>query len=83
MKLSEEKNEASEIRKAFLMGKQFNVVPLKNIESHCVTIDSRVLQGIMKEISPEFDVSREAFSGENREMYWKNIFDFNRLKVSK
>jgi hypothetical protein len=83
MKLSEEKNDASEKRKAFLMGKQFNVVPLNNIESHCVTIDSRVLQGIMKEISPEFDVSREEFSGENREMYWKNIFDFNRLKVSK
>jgi len=37
----------------------------------------------MKEISPEFDVSREEFSGENRELYGKNIFDFNRLKVSK
>ena len=37
----------------------------------------------MKEISPEFDVSREEFSGENRETYWKNIFDFKHLKVSK
>jgi len=36
----------------------------------------------MKEISPEFDVSREEFSGENRETYWKNIFNFKRLKVS-
>jgi hypothetical protein len=37
----------------------------------------------MKEISPEFDVSREEFSGENRETHWKNIFDFKRLRVSK
>jgi hypothetical protein len=36
----------------------------------------------MKEISPEFDVSREEFSGENRETHWKNIFDFKRLRVS-
>jgi hypothetical protein len=37
----------------------------------------------MKEISPEFSVSKEKFSGENRERYWKNIFDFKRLRVSK
>jgi len=37
----------------------------------------------MKEISPEFSVSKEEFSGENRERYWKNIFDFKRLRVSK
>jgi hypothetical protein len=47
-----------------------------------VTIDSGVLHGIMKEISPEFDVRRREFTGENRETYWKNIFDFKRLKVS-
>jgi hypothetical protein len=83
MKLSEEKNDASEKRKAFLMGKQFNVVPLNNIESHCVTIGSRVLYGIMREICPEFDVRKTEFPGENRETYWKNIFDFKRPKVSK
>jgi len=37
----------------------------------------------MKEMCPEFDVSREEFSGENRETYWKNIFSFKRLRVSK
>jgi len=37
----------------------------------------------MKELSPEFNVSREEFTGENRETYWKNIFDFKRLKMSK
>jgi hypothetical protein len=65
------------------MGKRFNVVPMYNIMSHFVTIDSRILLGIMSEISPEFDVSRKEFSSENRETYWKSIFDFKRLKVSK
>jgi len=83
MKLSEETNEEWERRKAFLMGKRVNVVPLGNIKSHFVTIDSAVLHGIMREISPEFDVSREEFSGENRETYWMSIFDFKRPKVSK
>jgi hypothetical protein len=83
MKLSEGKNEEWERRKAFLMGKRFNVVPMCNIKSHFVTIESRILYGIISEISPEFGVSKEEFSGENREKYWKNIFDFKRLKVSK
>jgi len=65
------------------MGKRFNMVPVCNIKSHFVTIDSSVLHGIMREISPEFNVSREDFNGENRETYWKNIFDFKRLKASK
>jgi hypothetical protein len=77
------KNEEWERRKAFLMGKRFNVVPVCNIKSHFVTIDSIVLYSIMMEISPEFNVSREEFTGENRETYWKSIFDFKRLKVSK
>jgi len=83
MKLSEENNEEWERRKAFLMGKRFNLVPMCNIKSHFVTVDSRILYGIMKEISPEFNVSSEEFSGENRETYWKSLFDFKRLKVSK
>jgi hypothetical protein len=65
------------------MGKRFNVAPMCNIRSHFVTSDSRILYGIMREICPEFDVSREEFSAEKRETYWKNIFDFKRLKVSK
>jgi hypothetical protein len=65
------------------VGKRFNVVPLCNFKSHFVTIDSRILYGIMREIIPEFDVNREEFIGENLETYWKNIFDFKRLKVSK
>jgi len=65
------------------MGKRFNVVPLCNIKSHFVSIDSGVLYGIMRENSPEFDVSREDFTGENRETYWKNTFNFKRLKTSK
>ena len=81
--LSRAKNEKSERREAFLMGKRFNVLPLCNIKSHFVTIDSGVLYGIMREISPEFDVSREEFTGENRETHWMNIFDFKRLKASK
>jgi hypothetical protein len=65
------------------MGKRFNVVQLCNIKAHFVTIVPRVLYGIMKEISPEFNVSREEFIGENRETYWKSIFDFKRLRLSK
>jgi len=65
------------------MGKRFNVVPVCNIKSHFVTVDSIVLYSIMMEISPELNVSREEFTGENRETYWKSIFDFKRLKVSK
>jgi len=33
------------------MGMRFNIVTLCNIKSHFVTIDSRILYGIMKEIS--------------------------------
>jgi len=66
------------------MGKRFKVVPLCNIKSHFGTIDSGVLYGIMREISPKFNVSREDFTRENRETYSKkNIFNFKRLKVSK
>ena len=65
------------------MGKRFNVVPMYNIKSHFVTIDSGVFCSIMSEISPEFDVSRKEFSGGNRETYWMSIFDFKRPKVSK
>ena len=83
VELSEEKNEEWERRKAALLGKRFNVVPMCNIKSHFMTIGSGVLYGIMREISPEFDVSREEFSGEVRETYWKDIFDFKRLKMSK
>jgi len=77
------KTEDWDRRKAFLMGKRFYIVPMCTIKSHFVSIDSAVLHGIMKEISPEFDVSREEFYGENRETFWKNIFDFKRLRVSK
>jgi hypothetical protein len=77
------KNEEWERRKAFLMGKRFNVVPLCNIKSHFVTIDSAVLHGIMRQISPEFAVRKTEFPGENRETYWGNIFDFKLLDPSK
>jgi hypothetical protein len=77
------KNEEWERPKAFLKGKRLNVVPMCNIRSHFVTIDSRILYDIMKGISTVFNVSREYFTGENRETYWKNIFDFKRLRVSK
>jgi len=43
MKLSEEANEEWERRKDFLMGKRFNGVPVCNLKSHFVSIDSRVL----------------------------------------
>jgi hypothetical protein len=59
------------------------VVLMSNIKPHFVTIDSGVLYGIMREISPEFNVNREDLTGENRETLWKNIFDFKRVKVSK
>lgn len=42
-----------------------------------------VLYSKMKEIFPEFDVSNKEITGENRETYWVNIFDFKRLKTSK
>jgi len=65
------------------MGERSNIVPLCNIKSHFVSIDSGVLYGIMKGICPEFDVRKTEFSGETQETYWKNIFDIKRLKVSK
>ena len=68
-----------EERKAFLMGKRFNVVPLCNIKPHSVSIDSGVLYSIMKKISPEFDVSDKELTGENRELHWTNTFDFIRV----
>jgi len=37
----------------------------------------------LKEICPEFNVRKTEFAGENRETYWKNIFSFKLLKVSK
>jgi len=83
MKLSEETNEEWERRKAVLMGKRSGVVPLSNIKSYFVSIDSGVLYGIMREIGPKFSVSREDFTGENRETHWKRISDSKRLKVSK
>jgi hypothetical protein len=54
-----------------------------NIKSDFVTIDSRILYGIFKEISPEFNVRKTEFTGETREAYWRNIFDFKRLNTSK
>jgi hypothetical protein len=83
VKLSEEKNEEWERRKAFLMGKRFNGVPICNIKSHFVTIDSGVLYGIMREISPEFIVRKTEFTGDTQGTHWKNNFDFKLLKVSK
>jgi hypothetical protein len=55
-------NEESEKRMAAFPGKRFHVVPLCEINAHFVTIDSAALYGIMREISPKFDVSREEFS---------------------
>jgi len=72
-----------EKRKAALLGKRFNVVPLCTVKSHSVTIDSRVLHGIMKKERFELDVSNKEFTGGNQETYWKSIFDFRRLKMSK
>jgi len=64
------------------MEKRFYVVPLCNIRAHFVTIDSADLHGIMREICPEFKVSRKEVTGVNREKYQKNIFEIKRLKVS-
>jgi len=83
MTLSEENNDEWQRRKAVLMGKRFNGVPLCNIKSNFVTIDSGVLHDIMKEICPEFNGRKTEFTGETRETYWKNIFDFKLRKVSK
>jgi hypothetical protein len=83
MKLSEETNEEWERRKAVLVGKRSGVVPLSNIKSYFVSIDSGVLYGIMRDIRPKFSVSRKDFTGENRETHWKRISDSKRLKVSK
>jgi len=83
LKLSEWTNEESETRKGALMGKRFNVVPLCNIKSHFVSIDSGVLYCIMKEICPEFDVRKIEFTGENRETCCKIIFDFKSVRLRK
>ena len=56
---------------------------MRNIKSQFVTIDSRTLHGIMREISPEFNVNRAEVTRETRETHWKNPFDFKRHKVSK
>ena len=56
-------------RKAALMGKCFNVVPLCSIKSHFVNIDSGVLHGIVREFSPEFDVRKIESTDEMRETF--------------
>jgi len=83
MKLSEGGNEEQERRRAVVMGTRFNVVLFSKIKWRFVTIDSTSLFGITKEICPEFDVRVTEFTGENRETYWKNIFDFKCLKTSR
>ena len=80
MELGVGKKEEAEKREVALLRKRLSVVPLFNIKSHFVTIDSAALYVTMKEISPEFDVRKIEFTGENRETYRKNIFDFKRLK---
>jgi len=77
------KNGEWERQKAVLLEKRFNAVPLCTIKPHFVTIDSGVRYGIMKEICPEFNVRKTAFTSENRTTHWKNIFDFKRLKTNK
>jgi len=77
------KKEESERQKAALMGKRFKVVPLCNIKSYFVTINSRVYFGIMRDIYEEFGVNREEFSGENRDTYRKSIFYLKSVKTSK
>jgi len=69
MKLSEERIKKEWERRAASHGKRFYVVPMCNIKSHFVTIDSSILYGIMRQISGEFDVSNGKFIGENREMH--------------
>jgi len=73
----------TEKQKAALLGKRFNVVPMCNIKSHFVTIYSRVLHGIMRQLYPEFNQRKIELTGENRETHWKSIFDCKRLKTSK
>jgi hypothetical protein len=83
MELGVEQNVESEKRKGILTGKRFSVVALCITKFHFVTIDSRVLNGIMKEVCLEFDVRKIEFTSENRETYWKNIFNFKRLNTCK
>jgi len=79
-----EANAVTEKRKAALLEKRVNVVPLCNIKSHFVSIDSEIPYGIITEICPVFDVSNKEFTDENQETYWKkNIFDSKRLRTSK
>jgi len=56
-----------------------------NVQHQVTFCDSRpnVRYSKLKEICPEFNVRKTEFAGENRETYWKNIFNFKRLKVSK
>jgi len=56
-----EANEESEKRNASLLEKRFNIVPIRNIKSHLVTIGSRALYGITREISLEYDVRKKEF----------------------
>jgi len=75
-------NAESVERKAALAGTRFEVVRLCEIKSHFVTIDSRVLYGILKEISSGLDVRNKEFTGENRDTYWTHVFDGKRLNTS-
>jgi len=74
VKLSEETNEQWERRKNFLMGKRFNVVPMWKVKSHFVTIDSGVLYGIMREISPAFEVRSTEITAVPRGTDWTDLF---------
>jgi len=58
--------------------KRFNIVPICNIKSHFVTIDSYSLYGILKE-NEIIDCSEETFI-ENKEAHWNALFKISQLR---
>lgn len=62
-------------------GKEFNIIPLSTIKNHYITIDNLVLHGILtdtKIVSCSFTKFKEV-----SEVFWKSVFDFDRLASKK
>jgi hypothetical protein len=63
--------------------RRFNVICFCEYKSLFVNIDGIVLYAFTIEICPELNVGNKGVTGEGRDTYWKNIFDFKRPKPAK
>ena len=62
--------------------KKFTLAPLSKIKCHFITIDTRVLWEILKNLGQIPGINWEKFQ-EQRDTYWKNTFNFKKFPKKK